>query len=361
MEKITISNIQSQCKIEVGKMLTTKINVIIGANTPDQVQLERKKICAAVSLGVHTVIDLSTVRLSPPLWLWGREHFPQVAFGKVAPILVAVENDGVVSPEKLWQEIEWSVLAGVDFMTLNLIPMQLKEFDVVAERAYPTTSRQGGVLLKYMLKHRAVNPYFPILSSILDIFREYNVTLHVGSTFRPSGITEAFDRAHRWELNRQMEMFQLVNEAGVQAIVEPISHQPLNDIGPCIDTLREDFGEYVPFQMLGPIVTEVNFNCDHYASAPGAAFAAIHNVGKVTTIPPREHVGFPDLHDTVAGIKATVTSVHAGDLCRLPELKLHDQRIQVKRERRRSCNPYSKQGGCNKCLELCPLMINHPE
>lgn len=360
MEQITIGNKLSSCRIEVGRMLTTKVNLIVGANSPEGVERECHKIEAAADLGVHTVIDLSILRTHPTLWQWGREQFTHLAFGKVAPILVAVENDGEVTPKKLWQEVKWSVQAGVDYMTMNLIPMKLKDLDIGAGRAHLTTSRQGGVLLKYMMQQRTDNPYGPILDDILALFLEYNVTMHIGSTFRPSGITEAFDRAHRWELERQMEMFQRVNEAGVQAIVEPMSHQPLKDIGPCIDRLRRDFGEYVPFQMLGPIVTEVNFDCDHYASAPGAAEAATHNVGKITTIPPREHVGFPSVQDTVAGIKATLASVHAGDLCRLPELMEQDQHILEERGRRHNCNPHAKQSGCDKCQRLCPLLIRHP-
>jgi phosphomethylpyrimidine synthase len=182
--------------------------------------------------------------------------------------------------------------------------------------------------------------------------------MHIGSTFRPSGITEAYDKAHKWEMKKQMEMFRIVDKAGVQAIVEPITHQPLSHIGSGIDKLRKEYGEYVPFQMLGPVTTEVNFNCDQYASAPGAAIAAMHNVGKITTIPPREHVGFPTLQDTIEGIKASLTSVHAGDLCRLPYLMKQDKKIVKERGVRKNCNANSNIKGCNKCMNLCPLLVS---
>jgi phosphomethylpyrimidine synthase len=242
-------------------------------------------------------------------------------------------------------------------MTLNLIPEHLKDFIVAKDRAFPTTSRQGGVLLNHMMRHNKDNPYYPVLDDILALFKEYNVTMHIGSTFRPSGVTEAYDKAHLWELERQMEMFQRVDEYGVQAIVEPMSHQPLIDIGAGIKQLRAKHGGYVPFQMLGPIVTEVNHNCDQYAAASGAAIAAYNNVGKITTIPPREHVGFPSLKDTIEGIRATVTSVHAGDMCRLSYLREQDRKITEERGQRKSCNPDSKKEGCNKCMELCPLLV----
>lgn len=361
MKQITIGNKLSKARVEVGEGLTTKINLIIGANDKRGVELEKKKMEAAAKLGVHTIIDLSIIRIDPPLWIYGRECYPQIAFGKVAPILVAVDNNCEVSPEKLWKEIEWSVLAGIDYMTLNLIPMKLRDLEVVRKRSFLTASRQGGVLLNYMMKHRVDNPYGPILKDILALFKEYNVTMHIGSTFRPISVSEAYDRAHQWELKQQMETFRKVDEAGVQAIVEPMSHQPLKDIGPGIDKLRRDFGEYVPFQMLGPIVTEVNLDSDQYAAASGAATAAMHNVGKITTIPPREHVGFPSLEDTIEGIKATLTSVHAGDMCRMPELMAQDKEITKKRGDAGSCNPNSKIKGCEKCrnkyFDLCPLKI----
>jgi phosphomethylpyrimidine synthase len=294
-----------------------------------------------------------------PLWIYGREYFPDIAFGKVAPILVAAENGGDVTSKNLLKEIQWSVEKGVDYMTLNLIPERLEDFEVAKKRAFPTTSRQGGVLLNYMKKHSVDNPYSPILNEILAMFREYNVTMHIGSTFRPSGITEAYDEAHRWELRKQLEMFRRVDEAGVQAIIEPMSHQPLKDIGPGIESLRKEYGAYIPFQMLGPIVTEVNLNCDQYSAASGAAVAAMYNVGKITTIPPREHVGFPTVRDTVEGIKATLTSVHAGDLGRVPGLIEQDRYITEQRGRVKSCNPNYGKAGCNKCDSFCPLIVEY--
>jgi len=357
MIRITIGSLLGEADIGVGEGLDTKINLIVGANNKRGAELERKKIDAAAALGVHTIIDLSTARIDQPLWVYGRKKYPNIAFGKVAPILVAMENDGEVEPEKLWDEIERSVLAGIDYMTMNLVPMKLKDFDLASERNFITTSRQGGVLLRYMMKNEECNPYEPILDDIFSLFREYRVTMHIGSTFRPTSILEAYDKAHVWELKEQINMFKKAEKAGVQAIIEPMSHQPLKDIGPGIDAIRKKYGKYIPFQMLGPIVTEFNHDCDQYAAASGAAIAAMHNVGKITTIPPREHKGFPTLRDTIEGIKATATSVHAGDMCRIPELMNIDGQIAKKRKAATSCNPKSKIKGCDKCQNLCPLMI----
>jgi len=357
METICIGNKLSKARISVGKGLETKINLIVGVNNDTQINLEKTKIQAGARLGVHTIIDLSTIRLDYPLWMYGRDNFPDIAFGKVPPILVAQENKGDVDPEKLLREIEWSVISGIDYMTLNLIPRRLADIRSIKMRNIPTTSRQGGVLLNHMIRNNTDNPYEPILDQMLDLFKQYNVTIHIGSTFRPKSVTEAYDLVHKWELKEQMEMFRIFDEAGVQAIVEPMSHQSLGQIGPGIEQLRKEYGSYVPFQMLGPITTEVNYGRDQYAAASGSAIAAMYNVGKITTIPPGEHERFPNLQDSIEGIKATLTGVHAGDMCRLPYLADKDREIARQRDKRKSCNSHSNTPGCNKCLHLCPLLL----
>jgi len=357
VNRFNIGNNATNCIVGIGEGLETKVNLIVGANSEDQVPNELEKMRQASDLGVHTIIDLSMARLDKALWQIGQEEYSHIAFGKVAPILVALENNGEVTPGKLLDEIKWSVEGGIDYMTLNVVPTHRKDIMVANDRAFPTTSRQGGVLLNYMLKNGVDNPYEEIMDEMIAMFKENNVTIHIGSTFRPSGVSEAYDTAHKWELKEQLEMYQRFREAGVNAIVEPMSHQPLADIGKGFQELREEFGGYIPFQMLGPIVTEVNYDSDQYASAIGAAEAARYNVGKVTTIPPREHVGFPTLSDSIEGMKATLTAVHAGDMARLPYLIELDKAITHGRGEAKSCNPDSKVEGCNKCLSLCPLLV----
>ena len=79
MKRIIIGNRLSKARVKVGQGLETKINLIIGANNNDQVELEKKKIEEAAKFSVHTIIDLSIARIDPPLWAYGREHYPEIA------------------------------------------------------------------------------------------------------------------------------------------------------------------------------------------------------------------------------------------------------------------------------------------
>lgn len=361
MKIVTMGNTLGAVRLTLGHGLPTRINFIVGTNSSDAdaVSLERKKIDLAVSLGVHTITDLTMVRLKEPLWQYVKRCYPHIGVGMNPPYLPYVENSTRVPPSKLFREIEWFVMEGGDHMTMNFVPRTRTDLEEYANvRQIPITSRQGGLLAVYMRKERIdQNPYFDIMDEMLDLLAQYNVTVNIGSTFRPAGISEANDRAHRWETQQQLTMHRTLERRGVQSLVEIMSHQPLHQIGPGIKRLREEYGDYVPFQVLGPVVTDIAGEDDHITAAIGAAEAARHNVGKVTTIPSREHIGFPRLDDARRGILAARIAVHAGDLARLPELMKEDAAVLERRAEYMSCDPELGQAGCDKCSYYCPIVL----
>lgn len=362
MDKITIGNkLNKNTKLTIGKGLSTKINLIVGTNSKKEeiIKKEIKKIDLGVKLGVNTITDLSMVRLVKPLWYYVKQKYPHIAVGLNPPYLLFSENNQKIVPSQLFKEIEYFVKNGVDFFTINFIPATINELKYyIKDRLIPITSRQGGMIARYMLANKLNNPYFEILNELIFLFREYNITVNIGSTFRPAGIVEAYDRAHNWEIKKQMELYSRLNKAGVQSLVETMSHQPLHQIGPGILNIRKKFGEYVPFQFLGPIVTDIaSGKYDYISSAIGAAEAARYNVGKITVIPANEHINFPTLADLEKGINATKIAIHAGDLTRLPKLIEKDKIILELRSKKVSCNPLSTKKGCNKCGAYCPLIL----
>jgi len=362
MNKVIIGNkLNKATEIPVGEGLPTRINLIVGANSRDEkvVEAEIKKIDLGAKFGVDTVTDLSMIRLDYPLWRYVKEKYPHIAVGVNPPYLLFVEDHQKIIPEKLLKEIEQFVKGGVDFFTINFIPKTLEELKYhMRKRLIPITSRQGGMIAKYMLDDEVNNPYHKIFNELIKLFREYNITVNIGSTFRPAGIAEACDFTHKWEIEKQMEMHRKLDEMGVQSLVEIMSHQPLHQIGSMISSIRKEYRGYVPFQLLGPIVTDIGSGeYDYIASAIGAAEAARYNVGKVTVIPANEHVRLPTLKDLEKGIIATKIAIHAGDMARIPALIKMDKVILELRARKRSCNPLSKKGGCNKCGTYCPLTL----
>lgn len=364
MERIEIGNNTRSCTVIIGAGESTKVNLIVGTNSFDEeaVGLEMRKVALGVDLGVHTVTDLSRVRLAYPIWKRVVDTYPQIAVGMNPPNLVFRENSRSVPAHALLREIVRYVDAGGDFMTMNLFPRTLRELHACmdARPRSPITSRQGGFLARHMLESRSDNPYWEILTELIPLFRERRITVNIGATFRPLGVAQAFDSAHAEELAAQIEIFRSLEAAGVQSIVETMSHQPLHQIGSCIRAVREQVGAYVPMQLLGPIVTDTgDGEFDYVAGAIGAAEAARYNAGKVTVIPSNEHVRYPTLEDLRLGIRATILAVQAGDLARRPELMAQESAVLSKRVERRSCNPTSRRAGCNKCGRDCPLILGY--
>lgn len=363
MEKIIIGNKIGSARIAVGKGLTTKINFIVGTNSKNKISVknEKRKIDLAAEFCIDTITDLSTVRLDIPLWKYVKEKYPWISVGINPPYLPYIENKHKITPKKLFHEIENFIKNGGDFMTMNFIPRTLYDLESrINKRGIPITSRQGGMLAEYMIKNRKDNPYYEILDELLLLLKKYEITVNIGSTFRPAGIIDANDMLHNWETKKQMEIYDLFEKHNIKSLVEIMSHQLLSQIGKGILTIRKKYGEYVPFQFLGPIVTDIaSGQYDYIASTIGAAEASRYNVGKVTVIPAREHTGFPTIRDIKLGIIATKIAVHAGDISRIPNLKKEDAKILKLRTINKSCNPFLKIKGCNKCGTYCPLILVH--
>lgn len=362
MNRVIIGNLAGTTNIAVGEHLPTRINCIVGlthCNSPEDYARELQKIDSAARIGIDTITDLSMVRLRQPLWNYVKEFHPHIGVGINPTYLPFVEGHGKVTPKRLLQHITEFVRAGGDQMTVNFFPQSLAELETYCSgRLIPITSRQGAFLAVSMRKNRRNNPYWDILDELLPLLREFRVTVNLGATFRPAGIAEANDCAHRWELDRLLELHARFDEAGVQSLVEGISHLPLNEIRPAILGVRERFGRYVPFQALGPVVTDVHADDhDHIAAAIGMAEAARYNVGKITTIPPREHAGYPTIEDTEQGLIVAKLAVHAGDLCRLPHLIESDSSVLAHRAHFLTCDGNRRVSGCDKCEQFCPLIL----
>jgi len=357
---ITIGNkLNRKTKIRINENTPTRINFIVGVNSKSRkrIKAEKKKIDIAASEGVDTITDLSMVRLNQPLWKYVKEKYPKIGVGINPPYLPFAENSEKIKPDKLFKNIKKFIENGGDFTTMNLVPEKRREIEIAKDRLIPTTSRQGGILLKCMIEEEKDNPYFDIFEDIVSLYKKYNATINIGATFRPAGITEANDKAHLWEIEKQMEMFRKLKNEGVQSIVEIMSHQPLHQIGKKITNLRKKEGEFVPFQLLGPITTETMKDNDHISAAIGAAEAARYAAGKVTVIPSNEHRKFPSLRDVKNGLKATKIAVQSGDLTRIPSKLQEEKEILKHRRQKESCNEDSKKRGCNKCGVYCPLLL----
>jgi phosphomethylpyrimidine synthase len=304
----------------IGQGLSTKVNANIGTSSDfGDVDTELEKLRVAVDAGSDTVMDLSTggdisaIRRAIV-------NASSVPIGTV-PIyqvgISAIARDGAIvkmTADDLFGAIEENARDGVDFITVHCGVTQaafarLKQQGRVAD----VVSRGGAFLIGWMLYNERENPLYEYYDRLLEICREYDVTLSLGDGMRPGSLSDATDRAQVEELLTIGELVQRAQEAGVQAMVEGPGHLPLNQIEANV-RLEKAICKGAPFYVLGPLVTDIGAGYDHITGAIGGAMAAAFGTDFLCYVTPSEHLSLPDFEDVRQGVIASRLAAHAGDL-----------------------------------------------
>ncbi len=306
----------------VGQGLRTKVNANIGTSSDFGNSFsELEKLKVAVGAGADTVMDLST---GGDITHIRRDiiNASIVAVGTVPIYQAAVEAieryEAVVkmTADGIFAAIEEQCRDGVDFITVHCGVTQsaisrLKNQGRVAD----IVSRGGAFLTGWMLHNERENPLFEQYDRLLELAREWDVTLSLGDGMRPGSTSDATDRAQVEELLTLGELVQRAREAGVQVMVEGPGHVPLNQVVANVQ-LEKSLCKGAPFYVLGPLVTDIGAGYDHITSAIGGAIAASAGADFLCYVTPAEHLSLPDIEDVRQGVIASRIAAHAADLAK---------------------------------------------
>ena len=304
----------------IGKGLSTKVNVNIGTSSDfGDVGTEREKLRVAIDSGVDTVMDLST---GGDIAAIRREIISRCSLplGTV-PIyqagIEAIEKDGAIvkmEADALFAAIAENARDGVDFITVHC-GVTRAAIDRLRRqgRVADIVSRGGAFLTGWMLHNDRENPLYKQYDRLLDIAREYDVTLSLGDGMRPGCIADATDRPQLEELLTLGELVQRAQDAGVQVMVEGPGHLPLDHIETNIK-IQKSVCKDAPFYVLGPLVTDIAAGYDHITGAIGGAIAAAAGADFLCYVTPSEHLAIPDVDDVREGVIASRIAAHAADI-----------------------------------------------
>ncbi len=304
----------------IGQGLSTKINANIGTSSDfGDIDTELEKLRVSVDSGADTVMDLSTggdvsaIRRA----MIASSSLP---IGTVpiyqAGIEAIARYDAIVkmTADELFAVIEEHARDGVDFITVHCgvtrsAIARLKQQGRVAD----VVSRGGAFLIGWILHNDCENPLYEQYDRLLEIAREFDVTLSLGDGMRPGSLADATDRAQIEELLIAGELVQRAQEAGVQVMVEGPGHLPLNQIETNV-RLQKSICQGAPFYVLGPLVTDVAAGYDHITGAIGGAIAAAAGADFLCYVTPAEHLSLPDTEDVRQGVIASRIAAHAADI-----------------------------------------------
>lgn len=301
----------------IGDGLKTKINVNLGISG-DSVDYEREmdKVRMAVAFGAEAIMDLSNYGKTNTFRQKLIDYSPAM-IGTV-PMYDAIgylEKDLLeIKAEDFLKVVEAHAKEGVDFMTIHAgINRRAVEALKRDKRRMNIVSRGGSLLFAWMEMTGNENPFFEYYDKVLDILREYDVTISLGDALRPGCIDDSTDAAQISELIELGDLTKRAWDRDVQVMVEGPGHMAMNEIAANM-RIQKRLCHGAPFYVLGPLVTDIAPGYDHITSAIGGAIAATAGANFLCYVTPAEHLRLPDLNDVKEGIIASKIAAHAADI-----------------------------------------------
>lgn len=361
----------------IGSRLKTKINVNLGTSRDClDLDVEMQKVQAAIDMGAEAIMDLSSYG--------DTQVFRRKLTNECSAVLGTVPiYDAVVYYNKALKKItsdEWIDIVrmhaedGVDFMTIHCginretarrFKQNLRHTNIV--------SRGGSIIFAWMELTGNENPFYERFDEILEICKEYDVTLSLGDACRPGSIEDAGDISQISELVMLGELTMRAWKENVQVMIEGPGHMPLDQIRANME-IQKTICKGAPFYVLGPLVTDVAPGYDHITSAIGGAIAATYGASFLCYVTPAEHLRLPTVEDVKEGIIASKIAAHAADIAKgLPGAKDWDYQMSEARRnldwekqfelaidpqkarRYRSESTPKREDTCTMCGKMCAV------
>lgn len=361
----------------IGNALKTKINVNLGTSRDClDMDVELEKVMEAVKMGAESIMDLSS--------FGDTRVFRQKLTNECPAIIGTVPiYDAVVYYNKALKSItsdEWIDVVrmhaedGVDFMTIHCgINRATAEKFKQSKRHTNIVSRGGSIIFAWMELTGQENPFYERYDEILEICKEYDVTISLGDACRPGSIEDATDVSQISELVTLSELTFRAWEQDVQVIIEGPGHMPINQIKANME-IQQNICKGAPFYVLGPLVTDVAPGYDHITAAIGGAIAATYGASFLCYVTPAEHLRLPTVEDVKEGIMASKIAAHAADIAKgvkgakdwdyemsqarreLDWEKQFDLAMDSEKARRyRSESKPEKEDTCTMCGKMCAV------
>jgi len=219
-----------------------------------------------------------------------------------------------MTSDDLMEEIEIQAKLGVDFITVHCgITQQSLSVLKNCDRIMGMVSRGGTFMAEWIIANKKENPLYAQYDRLLEICRQYDVTLSLGDGLRPGAIHDAEDRAQISEMLILGDLARRARNAGVQVMIEGPGHVPLGYIARDVQ-LQKRLCDNAPYYVLGPLPTDIAPGYDHLVGAVGGAIAAASGADFLCYLTPAEHLHLPTIQDVHDGVMATRIAAHIGDL-----------------------------------------------
>ena len=361
----------------IGTRMRTKINVNLGiSGDVKNYDMEMEKVDMAIKFGAEAIMDLSN---------YGKTNTFRQALVEKSPAMIGtvpmydaigyLDKDLLeISAKDFLRVVRAHAEEGVDFMTIHAgINRRAVEAFVRDKRKMNIVSRGGSLLFAWMMMTGNENPFYEYYDEVLDILREFDVTISLGDALRPGCLDDATDGGQIAELIELGALTERAWAKDVQVMVEGPGHMAMDQIAANMK-LQKRICHNAPFYVLGPLVSDIFPGYDHITSAIGGAIAAASGADFLCYVTPAEHLRLPDADDVKEGIIASRIAAHAADIAKgIPHAMDADNamakarheldweemfRIAVDPEKARryyESTPIAERHTCSMCGKMCAV------
>lgn len=326
-EKVAKGEVAIPCNVRhtsidpegIGSGLRTKINVNLGISGDcNNYDNEMKKVEMSIKYGAEAIMDLSN---------YGKTNTFRKKLVEMSPAMIGtvpmydaigyLEKDLLeITAEDFLRVVRAHAEEGVDFMTIHAgINRRAVEAFMRDKRKMNIVSRGGSLLFAWMMMTGNENPFYEHYDEVLEILREFDVTISLGDALRPGCIDDSTDGGQISELIELGALTERAWAKDVQVMVEGPGHMAMNEIEANMK-LQKRICHNAPFYVLGPLVTDIAPGYDHITSAIGGAIAAASGADFLCYVTPAEHLRLPDINDVKEGIMASKIAAHAADIAK---------------------------------------------
>jgi len=303
----------------IGTRMRTKINVNLGiSGDVKDYDMEMEKVDMAIKFGAEAIMDLSN---------YGKTNKFRQALVEKSPAMIGtvpmydaigyLDKDLLeITAKDFLRVVRAHAEEGVDFMTIHAgINKRAVEAFVRDKRKMNIVSRGGSLLFAWMAMTGNENPFYEYYDEVLDILREFDVTISLGDALRPGCLDDATDGGQIAELIELGALTERAWAKDVQVMVEGPGHMAMDQIAANMK-LQKRICHNAPFYVLGPLVSDIFPGYDHITSAIGGAIAAANGADFLCYVTPAEHLRLPDADDVKEGIIASRIAAHAADIAK---------------------------------------------
>ncbi len=205
--------------VAVGRKLSVKVNANIGASPVElNSEKELKKLAAAIEAGADTIMDLTIADDATVIDEMRKTIINncRLPLGTVPIYQAAIEAGDAtdMTIENYLKVFQKHAKDGVDFTTVHA-GVTSGSMRLVRQRLMPVVSRGGSFVLHWITKNGKESFLYEHFDRILEIAKEYDVTISLGDGLRPGCLADATDNAQIYELRVLGELAQRARETGV--------------------------------------------------------------------------------------------------------------------------------------------------